>query len=74
MLFRSGPVMIDISFAFKSGMWIHSMKGLNLSVGFTMTGFQGRQDKPGSAPSGPSPIPEDLLPSEDQKQDTTNGK
>ncbi len=72
--FYGGPVMIDIGFAFKHGMWIHSMKGLNLSVGFTMTGFQGRQDKAKSAPSGPSPIPEDLLPSEDQKQDTTNGK
>ena len=62
----------DIGFAFKQGMWIHSMKGLNLSIGFTMTGFQGRQDKANSATSGPSPIPEELLPSEDQKQDPSN--
>ena len=64
--------MIDIGFAFKQGMWIHSMKGLNLSIGFTMTGFQGRQDKANSEPSGPSPVPEESLPSEDQKQDSTN--
>ena len=70
--FYGGPVMIDIGFAFKHGMWIHSMKGLNLSVGFTMTGFQGRQDNAKAAPSGPSPVPEDSLPSDDQKQDTTN--
>ena len=37
-----------------------------------MTGFQGRQDKVNPAPSGPSPIPEELLPSEDQKQDPSN--
>ena len=43
--FYGGPVMIYIGLAFKHGMWIHSMKGLNLSIGFTMTGFQGRQDK-----------------------------
>ena len=66
--------MIDIGFAFKNGMWVHSMKGFNVSIGFTMTGFQGRKDNKGPSNSGPSPLPEDSLPSDDQKQNSTNGK
>ena len=35
--FHGGPVMVDLGFSFKSGMWVHSMKGFNVSLGFTMT-------------------------------------
>ena len=56
--FHGGPVMIDLGFSFKSGMWIHSMKGLNLSLGFTMTSFKGRKEKGKPENGGPSPIPE----------------
>ena len=72
--FYGGPVMIDIGFAFKHGMWIHTMKGFNLSIGFTMTGFQGRKDNKKVSTDGPSPIPEESLPSDDQKQNPSNRK
>ena len=72
--FYGGPVMIDIGFAFKHGMWIHTMKGFNLSIGFTMTGFLGRKDNKKVSTDGPSPIPEESLPSDDQKQNSSNRK
>ena len=70
--FHGGPVMIDFGFSFRNGMWIHSMKGLNLSLGFTMTSFKGRKDKKNDVKSGPSPLPDKSLPSEDKKGDTSN--
>ena len=48
------------------------MKGLNLSLGFTMTSFRGRKDKNKDVKSGPSPLPEKSLSSEYKKGDTTN--
>jgi hypothetical protein len=65
--FYGGPVMIDFGFSFRNGMWIHSMKGLNLSLGFTMTSFKGRKNKKDDLKSGPSPTPEKSLPGEDKK-------
>ena len=73
--FHAGPVLIDFGFSFQNGMWIHSMKGLNLSLGFTITSFKGRKEKSGSTNGGPSPIPEKgetkapkkSLPGKDQK-------
>jgi hypothetical protein len=65
--FHGGPVMIDFGFSFRNGMWIHSMKGLNLSLGFTMTSFKGRKDKKEDLKSGPSPLPEKSLSSKDKK-------
>ena len=65
--FHGGPIMIDFGFSFRNGMWIHSMKGLNLSLGFTMTSFKGRKNKKDDLKSGPSPTPEKLLPGEDKK-------
>ena len=64
--FHGGPVMIDFGFSFKNGLWIHSMKGLNLSLGFTMTSFKGRKDKKDDLKSGPSPLPEQSLPSQNK--------
>ena len=63
--FHGGPVMIDLGFSFRNGMWIHSMKGLNLSLGFTMTSFKGRKDDDTKSTSGPSPVPEESLPNKD---------
>jgi len=65
--FHGGPVMIDFGFSFRNGMWIHSMKGLNLSLGFTMTSFKGRKDNKDDLKNGPSPIPQESLSSEDKK-------
>lgn len=62
--FHGGPVMVDVGFAFKNGIWVHSMKGLSLSLGFTMTGFKGRKSKVDESPGTPSPVPEELLPNE----------
>ena len=70
--FHGGPVMIDFGFSFRNGMCIHSMKGLNLSLGFTMTSFGGRKDKKDDVKSGPSPLPEKSLSNEDKKGDTSN--
>ena len=79
--FHGGPVMIDLGFSFKSGMWVHTMKGFNFSLGFTMTDFKGRKAKEGKDSSGPSPplensndeASQDLegsLSNENQEQDT----
>ena len=65
--FHGGPIMIDFGFSFRNGMWIHSMKGLNLSLGFTMTSFKGRKDNKDDLKNGPSPIPQESLSSEDKK-------
>ena len=65
--FYGGPVMIDFGFSFRNGMWIHSMKGLNLSLGFTITSLKGREDNKEDSNGGPSPIPDELLSGDDQK-------
>ena len=65
--FHGGPVMIDFGFSFQNGMWIHSMKGLNLSLGFTMTSFKGRKDNKDDLKNGPSPIPQESLSGKDKK-------
>ena len=35
---RRGLVMFDFGFAFRNGMWLHTMKGSNLSFGITFVG------------------------------------
>jgi hypothetical protein len=73
--FHGGPVLIDFGFSFRNGIWVHSMKGLNLSLGFTITSFKGRNKKGDDGNGGPSPVPEGtkppdtekLLPDKDQK-------
>ena len=83
--FHGGPVMIDLGFSFKSGMWVHTMKGFNFSLGFTMTDFRGRKAKEGKNSNGPSPPLEsstdntnqDLegsLSDENQEQDTPDNE
>ena len=67
--FYGGPVMVDLGFSFKSGMWVHSMKGFNVSLGFTMTDFKGRKDKEVDTEDGPSPIPENLESTENQESE-----
>lgn len=37
-----GPVMFDFGLAFRNGLWIHSMEGLGISMGLTITGLKGR--------------------------------
>ena len=35
---RRGLIMFDFGFAFRNGMWLHTMKGFNLSFGITFVG------------------------------------
>ena len=73
--FHGGPTLIDFGFSFRNGMWVHSMKGLNVSLGFTVTSFKGKKKKGDAENVGPSPVPEGTkppdteksLPGEDQK-------
>ena len=39
--YRKGPIIWDFGFAFRNGTWLHTMKGFNLSTGFTLTSFGG---------------------------------
>ena len=45
--------MYDFGFAFRNGMWLHTMKGFNLSMGLTIVG----KDKENSNKKGPLPNP-----------------
>lgn len=53
---HKGPMIFDVGFAFRNGVWIHSMKGFNFSLGFTVTSFKSR--KKTSKPHAPAPEPE----------------
>ena len=39
--YRKGTILWDFGFAFRNGTWLHTMKGFNLSTGFTLTSFGG---------------------------------
>ena len=43
---HKGPIIFDMGLAFRNGVWIHSMKGVNISLGVTITGFGSRKDEP----------------------------
>jgi hypothetical protein len=48
---KKGPVMFDLGFSFRNGMWLHTMKGFNFSFGFTWVGKPPKK----SEKEGPSP-------------------
>ena len=50
---KRSRVMFDFGFAFRNGMWLHTMKGLNLSFGLTYVGKKGESKM--NAENGPSP-------------------
>ena len=52
---RKGMVMFDLGFAFRNGMWLHTMKGFNFSFGFTVVGKD--KDSKKSDEEGPLPKP-----------------
>ena len=47
--------MFDFGFAFRNGMWLHTMKGFNLSFGFTYVGKEKDSNK--TDKEGPLPKP-----------------
>ena len=48
-------VMFDLGFAFRNGMWLHTMKGFNFSFGITVVGKD--KDSKKSDKEGPLPKP-----------------
>ena len=49
---KKGVVNFDLGFSFRNGMWIHTMKGFNLSFGFS---FRGKPSENPKAEDGPTP-------------------
>ncbi len=66
--FHKGPIIFDMGFAFRNGLWIHTMKGFNLSTGLTITGLGGRSTGD-EALTGPAPP----VPEESDSDDLENG-
>jgi len=52
---KKGAVMFDLGFAFRNGLWLHTMKGFNLSFGVTIVGKEKDPDK--TEKEGPLPRP-----------------
>ena len=55
---RKSRFMFDFGFAFRNGMWLHTMKGLNLSFGITFLGKQKSNDLLDDEGPQPQPIEE----------------
>ncbi len=53
---HKGPIIFDFGFAFRNGIWIHTMKGLNLSLGLTITGFGTRKETIEDSAAQPAPV------------------
>ncbi len=56
--YHKGPIIFDFGFAFRNGIWIHSMKGINLSTQVTITSFKSRKTKSKTDEAPPSPLPD----------------
>ena len=41
---HKGPLLFDFALAFRNGLWVHSMKGLSLSIGLSLTSFKSRKE------------------------------
>tara|TARA_B100000315_G_scaffold106631_1_gene97821 strand:- start:1901 stop:3400 length:1500 start_codon:yes stop_codon:yes gene_type:complete len=39
-----GPVMFDFALSLRNGLWIHTMKGIGISMSLSLTGLKGRGD------------------------------
>ena len=65
---HKGPIIFDVGMAFRNGIWIHTMKGINLSMGVTITSFGGRKDENQDLETegGPLPLPADQNKSEEK--------
>ncbi|MFQ6606144.1 MAG: DUF5723 family protein [Fidelibacterota bacterium] len=57
---HKGPLIFDFGFAFRNGIWIHTMQGLNLSAQLTITSFKSRKAAETEEPTeAPAPLPEE---------------
>ena len=52
---HKGPVIFDVGIAFRNGIWLHTMKGFNLSMGVTLTSFGSRKEEGAETSDAPSP-------------------
>ena len=43
--FKRGSLMYDFGFAFRNGLWLHTMQGFNISFGLTYVGKDKSSDK-----------------------------
>ena len=68
--YHTGPLIFDFGFAFKNGVWLHSMQGLNLSLQLTLTSFKGRDSKPAAPSDGPAPLPEDAATDKEPEEES----
>lgn len=41
---HKGPLLFDFALGFRNGIWIHSMKGISLSLGLSLTSFRSREE------------------------------
>jgi hypothetical protein len=49
---KKGPVIFDLGFSFRNGLWLHTMKGFNFSFGFTWIGKpEIKAEKEGPSPT-----------------------
>ena len=51
---RRNPIIFDVGFAFRNGLWVHTMKGFNFSIGLTITNFKKKKGEK-VEDGGPSP-------------------
>ncbi len=51
---HKGPVIFDLGLAFRNGIWVHTMKGVNLSLGVTITSFKSRKSE--APPAEETPV------------------
>ncbi|RMF06689.1 MAG: hypothetical protein D6762_08950 [Candidatus Neomarinimicrobiota bacterium] len=58
---HKGPIIFDFALAFKNGVWIHTLKGLDLSASLVITSFKSRKSAEETAPveTTPAPVPVD---------------
>ena len=67
--YHKGPIVFDFGFAFRNGIWIHSMKGINISTQLTVTSFKGRKSKKKVEESGPAPVPDEIAEETEGKEE-----
>ena len=52
---KRGPIMFDLGFAFRNGIWLNTMKGFNFSLGATFIGKDKNKNDEENDLEGPTP-------------------
>ncbi|MBC8215392.1 MAG: hypothetical protein ISS10_00325 [Candidatus Marinimicrobia bacterium] len=65
---HKGPVIFDFGVGFRNGLWIHTMKGINVSASVAVTSFKSRKNESNGEPERVAPAPEPIsLPDAEQQ-------